>query len=252
MSKYSTENFIQNESVSSDIHSEEFQEIITEVPSWILKSGIFIIFITMIVLLSVCALIPFVERVNFPLNIQLNNSPIPMSINTPARIHAILLKQGAYVKKGTTVALIYLQNHSKEALPLRASNDGTVCYYNYYQSDTHIEANEKIFIVRPVLESFFGIIHINQKFINKVKIGQNVKMLIADYSSTDLGIKAAKITYISNEPTSKGDFIAKVTFDYEKSKNNKIKDWMTGHVEITTSNISLLNYFANNVLKVAF
>lgn len=93
------------ESVSIETRSEEIQEIITQVPSWIIRSGISMIFIVFTVLLIVSCFIKYPDKINAAVTIT--TFPSPSAIVTRNEGNLVLLKnENQSVRKGDIVAYI--------------------------------------------------------------------------------------------------------------------------------------------------
>lgn len=93
------------ESVSIETRSEEIQEIITRVPSWIIRSGISMIFMVFSVLLTVSCFIKYPDKINAAVTIT--TFPSPSTIVTRHEGNIVLLKnENQPVRKGDIVAYI--------------------------------------------------------------------------------------------------------------------------------------------------
>ena len=87
-------------------HSDEIQDIITKVPSWLLRWGITLFFgiLALIVLLS--ALIRYPDIVNATLKIDSPNSPKPVVAKIPGKLVALLVKENENVVAGQPLAYL--------------------------------------------------------------------------------------------------------------------------------------------------
>lgn len=99
-------------------HSEEVHEIITAVPSWILKWGITIVFVVLggIVLLS--ALIDYPDIVKTNLKVNSLNAPKAVLAKQTGKLTALLVSEGETVKAGQSLAYLESTASAKDVLTL--------------------------------------------------------------------------------------------------------------------------------------
>lgn len=93
------------ESGSIETRSEEIQEIITQVPSWIMRSGMSMTFLACTVMLTVSCFIRYPDKINA--SVTITTFPSPSAIVTRNEGNLVLLKsENQSVKKGDKVAYI--------------------------------------------------------------------------------------------------------------------------------------------------
>jgi multidrug efflux pump subunit AcrA (membrane-fusion protein) len=95
-------------------HSEEMQDIITKVPSWLLRWGITLFFGILLLIVLLSALIRYPDIVNAPLTIDSPNSPKPVVAKIAGKLVKLLVKENETVSSGQSLA--YLEstaNHQK-------------------------------------------------------------------------------------------------------------------------------------------
>ena len=102
-------------------HSDEVQDIITKVPSWLLRWGITLFFgiLSLIVLLS--ALIRYPDIVNAPLTIDSPNSPKPVVAKIPGKLVKLLVKENETVNAGQPLAYLESTASHEKVLNLLAN-----------------------------------------------------------------------------------------------------------------------------------
>jgi len=94
-----------NESVR---HTDDMQDIITTVPSWILRWGITLFFGILILIVSLSALIKYPDIVKTKLKIESPNSPKPVVAKVSGKLIKLLVKENAAVVTGQ--ALAYMES----------------------------------------------------------------------------------------------------------------------------------------------
>lgn len=87
-------------------HSEEVNEIITAVPSWILRRGITVIFLVLLLILTLSAFIRYPDVVKTTLKINSLNSPKPVIAKQQGKLVKILIQDGQKVIANQPLAFI--------------------------------------------------------------------------------------------------------------------------------------------------
>jgi multidrug resistance efflux pump len=98
-------------------NSEEIEEIITSVPSWIVRSGTLIIFIVITGIVWMSAFIKYPDVVNTSLKVNSLNSPKRILSKQTGKLVRILVMENQFVKKGQPVA--YLESTADHADVIR-------------------------------------------------------------------------------------------------------------------------------------
>jgi multidrug efflux pump subunit AcrA (membrane-fusion protein) len=93
-----------HERIDLEINSEEVQEIITAVPSWILRWGITLIFIILGAIVLLSALIEYPDIVKTGLRVNSLNSPKPVLAKQNGKLTALLVKDGQMVMENQLLA----------------------------------------------------------------------------------------------------------------------------------------------------
>lgn len=92
-------------------HSDEVQEIITAVPSWILRWGIMLIFAILAGIVGLSALIKYPDVVKVPLKVSAGVAPKVVLAKQAGRIELLLAKEDQLVRTGQ--ALAFLESTAK-------------------------------------------------------------------------------------------------------------------------------------------
>lgn len=87
-------------------HSDDVQDIITAVPSWILRWGITLFFMLLVLLIGLSALIRYPDIVKAPLKIVSPNAPKPVIMNVSGKFIKILVHEKENVKAGQSLAFL--------------------------------------------------------------------------------------------------------------------------------------------------
>ncbi|MET4082942.1 multidrug efflux pump subunit AcrA (membrane-fusion protein) [Pedobacter sp. UYP30] len=116
----------QNEEILStldghEINSEEVQDIITAVPSWILRWGITIVFSILLIIVMISRLIRYPDVIKTGLKVNSLNAPKGVFSKESGKLVTILAKEGEVVRKGQSLAFIESTATHNDVLMLRDS-----------------------------------------------------------------------------------------------------------------------------------
>lgn len=91
-----------------ELRSEEVQELITKVPSWLIRWGTTVVFIVLILVLLGTWLIHYPDLVHASFKLTSANAPKAVLAKTDGRIVRLFAREGSIVKTGTR--LLYLES----------------------------------------------------------------------------------------------------------------------------------------------
>ncbi|MCX2485015.1 HlyD family secretion protein [Pedobacter sp. MR2016-24] len=91
---------------NGDLNSDEIQDIITAVPSWILQWGTLLLFTLMVLIVISSAFIKYPDIVKTEMKINSLNAPKPIYVKQNGKIVSLLVKEGALVKRKSLLAFI--------------------------------------------------------------------------------------------------------------------------------------------------
>ncbi|WP_419700261.1 HlyD family secretion protein [Mucilaginibacter sp. NFX135] len=89
-------------------HTDDMQDIITTVPSWILRWGITLFFGILVLIVSLSAMVKYPDIVKTQLKIESPNSPKPVVSKVPGKLIKLLVKENTNVVAGQ--ALAYMES----------------------------------------------------------------------------------------------------------------------------------------------
>jgi len=231
-------------------HTEDIQEIITKVPSWIVRWGIAFFFGVLLIAVAISILVRYPDMVKAPVRLQSSGNVASITANAPGSIIRVFIKKGQEVKKGQALAEIQNTTDYKHYI-LKAPQEGMVGFSAIVQAGVTILPNQEMFRIHPHNEQYFGIVQISQNNISKIKEGQDVLINLSNYPSEKYGPLKGKIDYVANEPANNGLFVAKITFanNADAYKNIRLGNWMTGEAQVITEDVSLQSRILNSITK---
>lgn len=89
-----------------EIRSEEVQEILGHVPSWIIRSGISVLFLVVFVLLIGSWFFKYPDIIKSRITVTTKNPPAPITAKTTGNIQQLFVTDNQFVKKNKVVAII--------------------------------------------------------------------------------------------------------------------------------------------------
>jgi multidrug resistance efflux pump len=223
-------------------HTEELEEIITKIPSWIIRWGITLFFCVLLIAVAISVLIRYPDRVKVPFKLQGGVRISTVTADRPGKIFKVFVKQGQVVKKGEE--LLQMQGLTENVTNLdtiRAPCEGKLGFSEIVEPGVYLDAHQEIFQIHSFNEQFFGVVKIPQTTISKVKEGQDVLIILSNYPSEKYGQLKGKIDFIMNEPSTDGSFMAKITINKQPqfNKNIPLTIGMMGEAQIITGYVSL-------------
>jgi len=102
-------------------HSDDVQDIITAVPSWLLRWGISLFFGILVLIAGLAAVIRYPDIVNAQLKIDSPNSPKPVVAKVPGKLVKLLVTENETVAAGQPLA--YLESTANHAKVLALLDD---------------------------------------------------------------------------------------------------------------------------------
>ena len=234
---------------STEKHTEDMQEIITKVPSWVLRWGITVFLGILLLVVAISAFVRYPDTIKGDLKFESSSLSMPVISAGPGKITKLWVKQGSIVKMGQLLATIESANPTAK-YALIAPREGKLNFVTIVQQDAFLKANQVVFTIHPVNEQFFGLMEIPSRQINEIKIGQQVLINLRNYPAEDYGQLKGNISYIADEPAANGFFTIKVTLTNTNLKQSaSLKNWMVGDALIITRDISLQSRILKSVIK---
>lgn len=109
----------------AEIRNEEVEELLTAVPSWIVRRGIFVIFLIMVLALGFCPFIEYPDVLTAKVLITTANPPVTLLSKTAGRIVQINVADGQAVKQGQVLLVIESAADYKDVNTVRLLLDST-------------------------------------------------------------------------------------------------------------------------------
>lgn len=234
-------------------HSDDMQDIITTVPSWLLQWGITLFFGILVLIIGLAALIRYPDVIKTQLKIDSSNPPKPVTAKTSGKLIKLLITQNQTVNAGQPLAwLESALDHNKSLLI--APKAGRVVFASIVREDQVLDMNQEVFYIIPANEEFFGEMVIPQDNMGKIKEGQQVLIKLKAYPFEEYGMIGGKIKNIAEVPNKDGVFISTVDFKIKTSSDLKkpihLKLGMMADAEIVTQDATILQRISRSFFKI--
>lgn len=100
----------------NNFHSEEAQEILGKIPSWIIRWGITLIFLIFLSIIIGCCFIKYPERVNGTVTMTTKNSPIDVVSKSSGDLEQILVSNGDSINSNVILGIMHSNANYKDIL----------------------------------------------------------------------------------------------------------------------------------------
>ncbi|MBP6755032.1 MAG: HlyD family efflux transporter periplasmic adaptor subunit [Bacteroidia bacterium] len=106
-----------------ELRSEEVQEILTRIPSWIIRFGSFVILMLLLVVFFVSWLVKYPDVITSPIVITTNIPPEKLIAKTSGKIETILIQDKQHVKQNSPLAVIENAANYEDVFSLKSIVD---------------------------------------------------------------------------------------------------------------------------------
>lgn len=197
-----------------DLHSEEVQELMGAVPSWIQRWGITLIALILIGALSLCATIRLPERYEIELTPLATDGSTIISMPDGVKIKRIYVTNNTSVKANDT--LIAYTDDTFATTPIA----GRVTYIGPVHEDTLIPAGTELLKVvnESPADSTIYYAYIPQNIASKISCGQPIPL-------PEIGTGIVKT--ISYSPNSQENYYIEISSNNSNHFHNPIKTDLT-------------------------
>lgn len=233
---------------SEYIHSEEIEEIISKVPSWVLKYGITIFLLILGVILTATSMIPIPDSVSAAMDMELLNAPVKIRFKKPTIIEKVLVANKQTVHVGDPLLVIGTNSIWKPKDTVKAIKSGTIFNIHQIQPGALQKENVSLLLIRPSDTISLGRMLVSEPFYFKIKLGQDVLVSFKGIPANLLGKVKGTVNWIAEEPDDAGYFEVLVKLKFETGKANQAKTWMKAQATIITSETTIFN----KIFRTAF
>lgn len=179
---------------SLEIRSAEMDEVVGNIPSWIIRWGITVLFAVGILGLSISCFIQYPDVLRAKVLIQAVNQPGKVTVSRVSanQVFKFLVKEGDYVVPGDTL-LIQTDKNTGKSNPIITPMAGKIYISNGIDEKNTLD--QLIWVVPKSSEAEIKINYSN-KGAGNVKVGQAVQIELSDFPSNEYGFIEGHINTI--------------------------------------------------------
>ncbi len=173
-------------------HSEEINEVMGRIPSWIVRWGIGIIFLILGGVIIWSYFFPLPETVSAPIVLSSNVTPVAVAAPSAGYIDTLFVHTGDMVQKGTTIAqMCSVVDYESEGdlsevwvgktYLLRSPKAGRITLLTH-QAEI-VSENQTVALIIPHLEKdpeVYGIMIVTGNEYRKIELGLKVRVKLTD------------------------------------------------------------------------
>jgi multidrug efflux pump subunit AcrA (membrane-fusion protein) len=231
-------------------HTSEMRDIITAVPSRLLRWGTTAFFFVLVMITGLAAFIHYPDVIKTSMVIRSTNQNGHVASNAPGKLIKLFATPGQQVKVGQLLAQIMTPD--SKTYDISAPITGKLAYSGILHEEETLVPQQDLFNIEPANESFFGEMTVPQSELGKVSQGQPVLIKLVSYPFEQSGILKGKIKYVSGITNKDNAYLAEVTVDPANeaaTKGIKLKDGMQASAEIMIQDASVLQRISRNTFK---
>jgi hypothetical protein len=231
-----------------ELRSEKVRNIVGQIPNVLLRKGITLISLVIIGVITGLYFIPYPETLT--MFVCLYSSPESEIIKAPENGFIELMEPPKNVQERHVLALLKEANGS--IVSINSQSRGLLL--TNCRDKSYANKGDILFSIVPEnIQCIYGIIFISQEKINRIKLGQNVKIELMDSPSKNYGLIDGEISKIYPILENGRDYKVIVHLkDGFKSTNNckfNYTPLMNAKASVFLSNESFLKRFINSIRK---
>ncbi len=176
---------------SLELRSAEMDELVGNIPPWIIRWGITVLFAVGILGISISCLIKYPDTISAKVLIQAVNQPakITVSRKSPGEVYKFLIKEGDSVVAGDTL-MIESNRNAGERYPIITPVAGKVYTSNSINVKNPLD---QIIWVVPKSSKVEIKINYSNKGAGNVKVGQIVQISLSGFPANEYGFIQGRI-----------------------------------------------------------
>ncbi|MCL1868003.1 MAG: HlyD family secretion protein [Paludibacter sp.] len=217
---------MENETNDIELRSEEFQEVLSRIPSWMQRYGITLIFCILAGLLAGSAFFKYPDIISAPIVVSTENLPVDITAKISGRIDTLFVAEKQKVNKGQILGILENTARWNDVLLLQKMLDSTDMQHlsplqlgdlqNQYSN--YLKSKED-------LQFFITTDYYNKK-IQTVERQKIIQQNIVNQSIKQLNLSKRQIETAQNQFSTDSMLFAKnvlSAFEFENSKNARLQ-----------------------------
>lgn len=162
---------------SNNIYSEDVQDIMGQIPSWIIRRGIFVIFFILITLVLGSYVFKYPDIVSRPVTLTSTNPPIHLVCKTSGRIEEWFIPDGDTLDMGMPIALLENTAEYEDVLILQSTLKSLSPNWTENLQKINLPPLLKLGKLQNQYFTFSNALQSLQKYIDLDLLNQKVRLL---------------------------------------------------------------------------
>ena len=177
-------------------HSDEIQEIIGQIPSWIVRWGMTAIGLVISILIFCSFYVRFPDTLLAEAFISAQEQPFKVSwFKDGPQEHVVYVEEGQTVAVGDTL-LVEKNLVDSSRIPLVSAIAGKVAFYK----GTANNPMASVITIYPPIQELRTKVYLPPNSFGKIRVGQRVLIRLNAYPAEDFGMLEGDIVALSNSP----------------------------------------------------
>lgn len=177
-------------------HSDEIQEIIGQIPSWIVRWGMTAIGLVIAILIFCSFYVRFPDTLLVEAFISAQDQPFKVSwFKDGPQEHVVYVKEGQMVSIGDTL-LVERNLVDNSRIPLVSAIEGKVAF----QQGTANNPSASVITVYPPIREMRTKVYLPPDSYGKIQVGQRVLIRLNAYPAEDFGMLQGTMVALSGSP----------------------------------------------------
>lgn len=236
--------------IAIKLRSEPMNEMLSEPPKWIVRSGSILFFFVLLLLLGLAWFIHYPDEVKGDFLLRGSEAPVELVNQSDAQLDVLYVGENQEIEKGDVIARFDPaagDQEIKEKIDLWiAPCSGKIMFNKILQVNRFYKAKEASVVIVPKSNGHFALATIAASGAGKVRIGQKTLIELTDFPKAEFGMLEGKVAGITQmEKDGKYEVNISLPEQLKTSYNKQIpfKVQLKGTVKIITKDKRLLERF---------
>ena len=161
-----------------EIRSDDVQEILGQVPPWVVKSGIGVLFVIILLLFIGSWYFKYPDIISSPITVTTENPPAPLVARTSGKISMLLVSDKQSVHKGEIIAIVENTANYSHIIELRQKLEALQSFFNEYDTNNFQNFNPA-YQLGTLQTSYSTFLKIYYEYLNFIHLDYHHKKIEA-------------------------------------------------------------------------
>lgn len=199
-----------NKSEYLNVRSDEVQEVMGNVPHWILRWGISLVAVVCLLLIAGSCFFRYPEKISTEIHLKTSPPAVYISSSFSGTLRDIYVENGDIVNEGQVLATLNCHLNTNESI-IASPINGIVNFISDYSIGCNVSEGSPLFGIVPLDAIYFmGTMYVDSSEIGKIAKGQQV--IVRFYSESSADLMKGDVKSISYCPNKDGKYLVEVNF----------------------------------------